>query len=110
MQCKGKEIEALTQILNEYTAWFTNLKNVRDDFIEHHGGGGYGITFHMQKGYVLLSSSKKPKQRELEISTEELNFITGQIKNLLLSLNNYLCEHIDTLPIKIKNRKLDPTH
>ena len=37
----------------------------------------------------------------MHISTEEINYITDQIKILLQSLNNFLCDHIDTIPMNL---------
>lgn len=99
---RGKKIEELTRLISNNTEWFEKVKDIRDDFIEHHPGPSGSIGFCNGKGHATLTTTKSGDTNFKHISIEEINDILAKLKEFLKSLNEFLCSHIDVLPIKGK--------
>ena len=93
MKYDDNKLEKLQNIINK-TNWFEELKELRDDYIVHHG---WAINQIMLKGFVLTSHRKEEKK----ISFKYIDELYENIYNFLVDLNNYLCVNIDLLPIEI---------
>jgi len=104
---RGKEIEEFTCLINENTGWFKTVKDLRDDFIEHHPGASGIIVFSNGKSHVVLTTTEKmdmeSKTVYMEFKTvyiKEIDDVLAQLKKFLQILNDFLCNRIEVLPMK----------
>lgn len=106
---RGKEIEEFGRLINNNTAWFEKVRRLRRVFVVHHPGAGGALVFRNGKGHVALTTRKRiNREREYiiknsqarDISIDELDRILRQLKKLLKILDEYLCSHIDVLPVE----------
>jgi len=108
---RGKEIEEFGQLISGNTKWFKKVKDWRDDFVVHHPGASGAMIFRNGKPYAALTTRKKisrdPKyiimnSQAKDISMDEIDKILLQLRKLLIVLDEYLCSHINILPIEVK--------
>jgi hypothetical protein len=108
---KLRGVQDIKQIITENTKWFKEVKDLRDDFVEHHPGAGGAVTFKNGKAYATITT-RKNVDRELkyivmdsqakDISIEELDEILSQLKKLLKTLDEHLRSQISILPFKVE--------
>jgi hypothetical protein len=110
----GKEIEEFGQLINDNTAWFEKVRFLRNVFVVHHPGASGAMSFGNGKAYAALTTrkniSKEPKyiimdSEATDISIKEVDGILRQLKKLLAILDEYLCSHINILPIEVEQRR-----
>lgn len=108
---KGKEIEEFSQLIKENSKWFAKLKELRDDFVEHHPAAGGAISFENGEANIALTTRKKtnkePKfiimgSQAKKLPIREVDEILLKFKELLRSLSDYLCSNFETLPIEVE--------
>jgi len=97
---RGKEIEEFSHLIYNKTEWFKKVKDIRDDFIEHHPSVSGGIGFRNGKAHATLTTTKSEDTIFEHIPIEEIDGILAKLKEFLKSLNEFLCSRIDVLPIK----------
>lgn len=96
---RGKEIEELSRLVNRHTEWFKKIKDIRDDFIEHHPGASGMMGFGDGKAHATLVTTKGGDKIFKDISIEEIGDVLSQLKKLLKGLDEYF-RRIGVLPIK----------
>ena len=116
MKLKGGEIQKFAQLIANNTGWFKDVKDWRDDFVVHDPGAGGAIVFKDGKAYAALTRregrDREPKylimdSRAEDIPTDGIDEILHQLKELLKIFDEYLCSHINILPLKgEQNNKL----
>ena len=95
---EGNGLEELKKIICNAN-WFDELKNLRDDYVVHHGLFFHNIVFADSKlGFQLRSQLKK---EEVFLSIEKVKEVSQNIFQFLEELNKFLCDKIDLLPIEI---------
>jgi cell division protein FtsB len=107
---KGKEVQQMRRLLDEKTHWFNEIKKLRDNFIIHHAAARSGLEILDGETHVPLTTSKGGYTRlhitlgsvTRNISMKEIDAVLSDLKCLLKNLNNFLCERINQLPIKIE--------
>lgn len=108
---RGEEMEKFGQLIDDNTEWFEKVKDWRDDFVVHHPGASGAMIFGNGKAYAALTTrktiSREPKyiimdSQATDIPIEELDRILLQLKKLLKVLDEYLCSHINILPIEVE--------
>ena len=97
---RGKEIEELRHLVSDNTIWFEKVKDIRDDFVEHHPGASGMIGFHDGKAHATLVTTKTGDRIFRDISIEEISDILQKFKEFLKNLDQFLESHIKVLPIK----------
>lgn len=106
-----KSFRELTRIINK-TTWFKNLHDLRNDYVVHHGQLFHQIGFKPSTiknewktvpEFQLFSRIKD--KRDAYYSIENINVLCENILCFLEKLNEFLCENIDLLPIKITKLK-----
>lgn len=106
----GKEIEEFGRLISNNTKWFKEVKDWRDDFVVHHPGASGAMISRNGKPYAALTTRKKISgeskyiimdSQAMDIPIEELDKILLQLKKLLKVLHEYLCTHINILPIEV---------
>lgn len=98
-ELRGKEIEEFSRLVNKHTEWFKRIKDIRDDFIEHHPGASGVIGFRDGKAHATLVTTKGRNQIFKNISIEEIDDVLSQLEKFLKGLHEYF-RRIDVLPIK----------
>lgn len=106
---EGDEIRNFSQLVNDYTRWFKDVKKWRDQFVIHDPGAGGAIVFKDGRAYAALTRREggegEPKyiimdSRAEDIPVDRIDEILYQLKEFLKVLDEYLCSHINTLPIE----------
>ena len=114
MELKGDEIQKFAQFIADNTGWFEDVKKWRDKFVIHDPGAGGAIVFKDGRAYAALTRREggegEPKyiimdSRAKDIPVDRIDGILYKLKEFLKVLDEYLCSHINILPLEGKQQK-----
>jgi len=101
---EGPKLEELNRIIQN-TDWYTELKDLRDKPIIHHGDRDSGIGRQGNRIGIYLRYIQDRKIREKFISNLEIDIICGNVYCFLKDLNEFLCKNFDYLPLEVIKKK-----
>lgn len=94
---EGEHFEGFRQLLNN-ADWFTDLKDLRDDYVTHSGISIGGVILDGTISFQLVT---KLKGKQKIISLDEIITLSEQLYSFLQDFNRILCAHFNILPIKV---------
>jgi len=96
---EGEGLEELKKIIND-ADWFDELKDVRDDYIVHHGmllSPSIGIVGEQ----IELRFYSHTRKRDVAFTIKKIQKLSDDIHQFLEDLTGFLCDNLDLLPITI---------
>lgn len=96
---EGNELEELNRIIQN-TAWYRELKDLRDKPIVHHGLRNSAIGIKGNEIGIYLHYAQNQKF----MSNREIDLIADNVRFFLIDLNEYLCKNFDYLPLNGKKK------
>ena len=96
---EGEGISELKKLVLKAN-WFEDLKNLRDDYVVHHGFSESSLGTHGNDIGIHLHSYRK-RCKDVFVNVEKISELFQEIWLFMSSLNSFLCSSLDLLPIEI---------